>query len=97
MGNRGFTLIELLIVIAIVCNVAIFVLLEITIIMGNQWYTEAGALKQIQVEHPTATEIIDTQRNLWKYSVITVKEKGVSKTYYLDSNIFFNYEIHEKK
>jgi len=97
-NNKGFTLIELIIVVVIMFIVVGFFGIGVigTGIMGNQWYTEAGTLRKIQLEHPAVTEILDTQRNVWSYSVITVKENGINKKYYLDSNILFNYKIHEK-
>lgn len=95
-NNKGFTLVELLIVIFIIGTVFVCAGVIGTAIMGNQWYTETGVLRKIQLEHPAATEIIDTQRNVWRYSVITVREDAVNKKYYLDTNILFNYKVYEK-
>lgn len=67
-------------------------------IMGNFWYTEEGVIKKIRLQYPEITQIIDTERNIFTYSVITVKEgeaakKYYVKKYYLDTDILFNYEL----
>jgi len=92
LNGKGFILIELLITIALIVIVVIWGLS----IGGNQWFTEETVLRKLRAEHPNVTEIVDTQRNIWNYSEIKVKENGKLKTYLLDSNILFNYEIHEK-
>jgi len=94
-NNKGFTLIELLIVVAMLCIVIGGIGLGVIggIIMGNAWYFEADVLRKIQIDHPQATKIIDTQRNIWKYSVIKVEENGQRREYCLDSNVLFNYTI----
>lgn len=94
-NNKGFTLLELMIVIFILFGVLWGGVISAGL-MGNQWYLESGVLRKIQLDHPAVTEIVDTQRNVWRHSVITVKENGVDKKYHLDADIFFNYEIVEE-
>lgn len=64
-----------------------------TLFTGNFWYTEAGALQQLQRERPAVTELVKTQRNIWDYSVIYVTENGEEKTYFLDTDVLWNYEF----
>jgi prepilin-type N-terminal cleavage/methylation domain-containing protein len=94
-NNKGFTLIELLIVIAILCIVIGGIGLGVIggIIMGNEWYSEEGVLRKIQLDHPQVAKIIDSQRNTWGYSIVKVEENGQRKEYCLDSNILFNYKV----
>ncbi len=92
-STKGFTLVELLSIIMIVAVWAGVIGIGV---MGNQWYEEAGVLRKIKLEHPAATEIVDTQRNIFRYSIITVREDMANKKYYLDTNILFDYRIIEK-
>ncbi len=95
-ANKGFTIIEVLVVMAIIYSIAMVPVL----LMGNFWYTQEGVLKKIKLKYPNSgvVEVVDTQRNILKYSVVTVLQKdGTYKKYTVDSDIFFNYEIKEAK
>lgn len=64
------------------------------IAMGNQWFTMDGVLAKIQLEHPNTVRVLDTERNIYGHSVITVLHEGGGwKKYCLDSNVLFNYTI----
>ncbi|MDP2655812.1 MAG: type II secretion system protein [bacterium] len=97
--NRGFTLIELLIVVATVFMIVVVFGAGIvgTLCMGNQWFTEDGVLRKIQVNHPSASQVVDVSRKVFRHSVITVNEAGQKKQYCLDSDIMFDYEVTECK
>ncbi|HBI25424.1 MAG: hypothetical protein UT41_C0001G0464 [Candidatus Wolfebacteria bacterium GW2011_GWC2_39_22] len=89
---KGYTLIELIIVIVI----ALIVVVNVVVIpTNNAWWTSDGVLKELRVDHPTITEVIKTKRNLFSYSEITVHEGGQVITYFLDSNVLFNYTFHK--
>lgn len=91
-GNKGFTMVELLVVMAIIYIIAMVPV----VLMGNFWYTEAGVLKKIKLDNSTAVEVVDTERNVLRYSVVTVKNKdGGYEKYLLDTDILFNYEVKE--
>lgn len=94
-NSKGFTLIELMIVLAIICILVVGFGLGLIggVAMGNGWFFENDVLRKIQLNHPQASKIIDTERNIWRYSVITVEESGQKKQYGLDSNVLFNYKI----
>lgn len=89
-NKSGYTLVEVLVVI-----VVIFVILGIgfvkAICQGNFWFTEEGALRELRADHPKVTEIMKIERNIFSYSVITVREDGEARNYDLDSNALFNY------
>ncbi|HBI34436.1 MAG TPA: hypothetical protein DEA43_01185 [Candidatus Moranbacteria bacterium] len=91
-NQNGYTLVELLIVLVIVFIVCGYGLIGAGV-MGNAWFTEKGVLKKIQANHPKITKLIDTERNMFRYSVITVEENDQRKQYDLDSNVLFNYKI----
>ncbi|MDP3769339.1 MAG: hypothetical protein Q8R40_00150 [bacterium] len=92
-NNRGVTVLEVLVCTAVSgLTCALWVG---AVMMGNVWYTQEGVLQKIRLQHPETTEIVDTQRNIFAYSVITVKEGETVKKYYLDTDILFNYELHE--
>jgi prepilin-type N-terminal cleavage/methylation domain-containing protein len=93
--NNGFTLIELLIVIAIVGILGGYVLVIGIICKGNYWYSEDSALRELKADHPKVTEIIKSKRNVFRKSIITVKEYGVNHDYCLDTNVLWNYEFSE--
>ena len=67
----------------------------VTIAKGNFWYTDAGAFRQLQAEHPQVTELVKTERSVFDYSRITVREGDAQKTYLLNTNILFNYSFSE--
>ena len=90
-------MIELLIVVFIVAFLAIVVCylgIGGAVVMGNQWFTEDGVLKKIQLNHSNAVRIVDAERNVFQHTVITVEQKdGKRVRYCLDSDILFNYTI----
>ena len=101
-NESGFAIWEVLSAIFVLTVACVF---WIDIVLGgNFWYTENGVLKEIQLQYPETTEIIHTQRNIFAYSVITVRtvregdaavKKYIENKYYLDSNVLFNYTLHE--
>jgi competence protein ComGC len=92
INNKGFTIAEVIVVITFIFCI-IFVIGFIS--KGNYWFSEDGVLKKIKLNHPKATKVIDTEREAWNYSIITVIEDGVRKKYYLDTDILWNYKIYE--
>ena len=94
--QKGFTLTELLIVIAVIVIIGIVLFLGAGIFTGNFWYTNKSVLREIRIDHPGATHILKTERKIWNYSEILVQENNERTTYYLDSDIFWNYEFHQK-
>jgi prepilin-type N-terminal cleavage/methylation domain-containing protein len=96
--KSGFTLTELLIVMMIILIVIGGMGIGIIrgILLGNEWYTESGVLKEIQVTHPEAQKILTSHRCAYHHSKFIVENKdGSRREYYLKSNIFFNYDIVE--
>lgn len=95
--SKGFTLIELVVVVFVVAFLAIVVCyigIGGAVVMGNQWFTEDGVLKKIQLDHPEAVRIVDAERDVFQKSIIVVEQKdGGRGRYCLDSNILFNYTI----
>ncbi len=93
LNDRGFTLVELVTVIILVFFVVFGVIGAF--LMGNQWFTEEGILRKIRLNHPDisrAIEVLDSERNFFAPSVITVEENGGQrKKFCFDSNIFFSY------
>jgi hypothetical protein len=95
-SSRGVTLIEILLglaLVAVIVTVFGFGLLG-GVIMGNEWYSEAGVLKAIRVDHPEAKTVLISNRCFYKKSEFVVEgEDGRRAKYYLDSNILFSYDI----
>ena len=76
---RGFTLFELLIVLLVVAFLVTgvcYLLIGGAVVMGNQWFIKDDVLKKIQLDHPNTTRVVDAERNVFKYSVITVEQGG---------------------
>lgn len=92
-NEKGCSLAELLIIIILL--IAIWHICA-ALFCGNYWFRQEGVLKKIQVEHPNATKVIDSTINILDDSEIVVMQDGKPKTYYLDTNIFWNYKIQEK-
>ena len=96
--QRGFTLIELIIVVGI-----IFIVFGIFgfgliggVACGNYWYTEAGVLRDLRIDHPEISRVLRSHRHAWGYSVIEVEnEDGSRANYELDTDILFDYEFHQ--
>jgi hypothetical protein len=64
---------------------------------GNYWFSEEGALFAVQRDNPKYTEVVYIQRNPFAYGEIEVKnEKGEKKTFYLDTDIFWNIDVLEE-
>ena len=98
-NERGFTLLKLIEIFLVLAVIAVVFWggIFLTICAGNYWYTEDGALRELQINHPNVTEIVKTTRNVIPDSVITVRESGELHNYCLDSNILFNYKFSECK
>ena len=97
-SKSGFTLIELLIVVVILVIVigylALYLGLICGIAMGNYWVSDEGALKAVQVDNPEVTEVVKIQRNIWDYSVVTVKnEFGKNVEFLLDTDVLWNCDV----
>ena len=95
VNEKGMTVLELMIVLTFVAALFVAIVLSFGI-NGNQWFTEEGVLHKIQLDNPDAVAVIDTERNIRRPSVIKVREKNGSViTYYLETDVFFNYKIHK--
>ena len=94
-NGRGFTLIELLIVIAMITIIGLILVIGIGgMIMGNEWFTRDGVLGEIQLVDTNAVSVATCQRNIFRKSIITVKEKdGQLKKFSLNSDVLFNYDL----
>lgn len=92
--ERAFTSMELIVVLIGMATIACTITAVVTLAVGNFWYTEAGVLKKIQHRHPEATEVVESSRYIWGYSIFTVRgEGGIEKTYRLNTNCLWNYEL----
>lgn len=91
--NKGYTVVELLFVFLAISAIIGILLGTWTLSFGNEWYNEESVLKHLQKKNPEITEIIESQRNVFLDSKIMVREKDQIVIYYLDSNIFYNYEF----
>lgn len=93
-NERGFALDEFMVVLAMVVLVFVggfYVILTKTIIMGNQWVTEEGALKCVQLVEPKAKKVVKLERNAWSPTVVTVDDAGGKRLVFdLDADVFFN-------
>lgn len=63
----------------------------------NFYFTEETVLRKLQALHPNITKIIEVDRQIWRRSAITVEEAGSPKKYFLDSNVFLEYEFSEEQ
>lgn len=98
--QKGFTLVELITVVIIIMIIGLVFGAGVygTIIKGNFWYTEAGVLRELQLNHPRVEKILKSTRNNWDYSEFLVhKEDDTRATYYLDTDVFWNYEFHNSQ
>lgn len=96
--NSGFTLIELLVVVLVffVITFGGYYLLLRTICKGNFWFTEEGVMRELRAERQKVSALLKTERNILDPSVITVREDGEAKKYYLDSDLLFNYNFSDQ-
>ncbi len=93
-SQEGFTIIELLILIVVLAFFTALIVGILTLCMGNFWITEDGVLRKIQFRNPQAVQILDVERRVWDYSLVTVKNKdGTQTTYIVDANVLFNYRV----
>jgi flagellar basal body-associated protein FliL len=97
LSSAGMTLIEILIIIfIIVVGVGGGLIIGVGI-KGNQYFTQDGVLSAVQIQEPTAVRVVDTSRNVYNFSEVTVKlQSGEKETYLLDSNICFDYHLTKK-
>ncbi len=89
----GYTLIELSITIVIIAFVIGLLSIFVIVCKGNFWYTEAGVLKELRIDHPGVIRVLKTKKNIFDESVITVKEGNETKDYCLDTSIMWNYKF----
>jgi prepilin-type N-terminal cleavage/methylation domain-containing protein len=96
LRKSGFTIVELLMVVAIIAfivGVIGFGFIGV-VCMGNQYFTPDGVLKKVQLTNTDAVALVDTERNIFRKSVITVKMRsGLTARYRVDSNVLFNYAV----
>lgn len=92
----GFTISELLVVVMVIFALGFVCVAGFygTLIKGNFWYTESGVLTKLRVDHPQVESVVTTTRNAWKYSRIMVMEDGRRTLYCLDTDLFWNYDLH---
>jgi len=98
-SNKGFTLGEMLAVVFVIFAIVVvlFVGVYSSLLAGNFWFTEEGVLKEIRLSEPKAQRVLTSQRGVWGDSEILVElEGGGRKTFLLESNALFNYEIEPK-
>lgn len=93
--NAGFSVLTILAVLflMILAWAVIWIGVISAAICGNQWFTDDGVLKKIQLNHPKATQVVDTERNVFRESIISIQEEGQRIRYCLDSDILFNYNV----
>ncbi len=75
----------------LVFNLLILIFIISTFAMANIWYTEEGVIRRIS---PNA-KIINSERNIFRYSKLIIEDGNTSKTVYIDTNILFNAKIRE--
>jgi uncharacterized protein YbaR (Trm112 family) len=94
MNNKGITLVELVIVIVFCVMVPTIIS---SIFMNNLYYTPNGVLEKIRFKIPEITRVA-IDRNYFSYSEITAQDiHGNERTFLLDTNVLFDYKIHEKE
>lgn len=95
-SRKGFTLVELVIVIVFIMMLLVIPAI-FGVICGNYWYTEAGVLHDLQVDHPEITSVVKTERHVFSDSVITVETAKGRQVYYLDTNVMTNHKFSTSK
>jgi hypothetical protein len=64
----------------------------------NIYYTQDGIFREIHTFHPEAARLIRTKRHCFSYSeAVVVDFYGNTTTYYINTNILFNYEVFKAK
>jgi hypothetical protein len=64
--------------------------------MGNQWFTEEGVLRSIQLNYPDVKKIIDVERNIFWRSIITAESDGGKRIKFeLDTNLMSNHVLNK--
>lgn len=69
----------------------------VVLVSSNMWYTKNSVLNDIKSKYPEISNVLQINRNLLSYSEIIVQEGEKINTYYLDSNLFFDYKFHKKE
>ena len=96
--QKGFTLIDLAICVVMVLVVISIFSMGIMIIKGNFWYTEAGVLNDIRIDHPEASQVLRSHNNIVNYSTFEIENNdGTRAIYELDTNVLFNYSLQKTK
>jgi hypothetical protein len=94
-SQRGYTVLELFIVVFVIGILFVGVVMVGVGICGNQWYTEGGVLRELQIQHPNATKVMASERNVFAGSRVTVEQEGKPVVYCFGSNIMFNYTFED--
>ncbi len=85
---------ELLVVMFIIFFFVIGLGLIGALVMGNEWYTNDGIITKLKLTDPTAEQVVDSTRNIYRKSILVIKHQdGTLRKYTLDSDILFNYEL----
>lgn len=93
-SQKGYTLVELMIVIVAISIMFFGIIVPFVVVKNNAIFTDAGMTSQLIKERPSVKEVVKIQRNLFSYSVVTVRmQDGTTATICLDSDIFANYEF----
>ncbi|MEK7139097.1 MAG: hypothetical protein AAB817_00160 [Patescibacteria group bacterium] len=95
-GRGGYTLIELIITVVflfLVVGVVIYGGLITGVAMGNFWVGEGSAPKAVQLVDPTATKVLQLERNVWAYSKVTVDTSAGRRTHQLDADVLQNVAV----
>ena len=64
---------------------------------GNYWFTENGVLETIRQNNPAIREVVSSQRNIFRPSIVTVRSRdGNIFTFRVTSNIVCKYTIRKE-
>lgn len=91
--QKGYTLTKLLKIQGIIVIIIVVFFAIDAVLAGNYWYSTDLVEHEMKIEHPEVTSVLKTTRNVRLYSKILVMEGGKRNTYYLDSDIFHNYDF----
>ena len=94
-SDNGLTLIELLVNITLIVIVTLVLFVGIGgVIMGNEWFTREGVLKEIQMVNTNTVDVVACRRHVFSKSIVYARESsGRLQKYSLKSNILFNYDL----